>query len=613
MGKYESLAKDIVANVGGKENVLSLTHCVTRLRFQLKDESLANTDVLKNMNGVITVMKAAGQYQVVIGNHVPDVYKDVCSVAGIDPNAATDAGKPMTIGQKALDLISGIFMPSIGILCASGILKGVNTLTDMSGLIPAASGLGTLLAAAADAMFTFFPIILGFNAFKKLGGTPFLGMTLGAALCYPALQGVDIEVFGMVVNQTYTSTMLPMVVLAFIAVPLEKWLSKVIPDVIKTFVVPALVLAICLPLGFSLIGPAANIVGVVMSNVITAVSGISPVLAGAVMGFSWQLLVLIGCHMAVIMPLIVPLMMGIPQPLFAVISFPSFVQTGAVIAIWLKTKNQKLKDVAFPAWISGIFGVTEPAIYGVTLPNGKQFIYTCFGSAVVGAVLVLLGGNMYNMAGMGVFSLPGLINPANPMGSLIVAIGVAIGATALGFVIAYATYKDPEGTVEEVSPRQEGLSELKVKKEVLASPLTGKVLPLSEVKDEAFSGELLGKGLAVDPTEGKVFAPCDGTVMTLFPTLHAVGIVSENGAEVLIHLGLDTVQLNGEHFKAHVKQGAKVKKGQLLIEFDIKAITEAGYSLVTPVIITNTADYLDVVGMSSKEVNKGEDFLTLIN
>lgn len=609
MGKYESLAKDIIANVGGKENVISLTHCVTRLRFQLKDESIAKTDVLKNMNGVITVMQTAGQYQVVIGNHVPDVYKDVCSVAGIDPNAAVDAGKPMTFGQKALDLISGIFMPSIGILCASGILKGVNTLLDMGGIVPAASGLGVLLAAAADAMFIFFPIILGFNAFKKLGGNPFLGMTLGAALCYPTIQGVDIEVFGMVVNQTYTSTMLPMVVLSFIAVPFEKWLNKVIPDVIKTFVVPATVLAVCLPLGFCLIGPAANIVGNVVSTVIQTVYGISPVLAGAIMGFSWQLLVLIGCHVAVLMPVMIPLMAGTPQPLMAVITFPSFVQTGAVIAIWLKTKNQKLKDVAFPAWISGIFGVTEPAIYGVTLPHGKQFILTCVGAGVIGALTVLLGGNVYNMAGMGVFGLPGLINPANAMGSLIMAVVIMIAATALGFVIAFVTFKDPEGTVteEKVSPRK-----VEINKEVIASPLTGKVLPLSEVKDEAFSGGLLGKGIAVDPSEGKVVAPCDGTIMTLFPTKHAVGIVSDNGAEVLIHLGLDTVQLNGEHFTAHVKQGAKVKKGQLLIEFDIKAITEAGYSLVTPMIITNTADYLDVVGMTTSEIKSGEELLTII-
>lgn len=610
MGKYESLAKDIVKNVGGKENIVSLTHCVTRLRFQLKDESIANTDVLKNMEGVVTVMQTAGQYQVVIGNHVPDVFKDVCEVAGISANSTAEVDKKMSFGAKALDLISGIFMPSIGILCASGILKGVNTLLDMAGIVTTTSGLGILLAAAADAMFIFFPIILGFNAFKKLGGNPFLGMTLGAALCYPTLQGVDVNVFGYImVNATYTSTMLPIVVLSFIAVPFEKWLNKVVPDVIKTFVVPAIVLAVCFPLGFCVIGPAANWVGDKINTIIQTAYGISPVIAGALMGFCWQLLVLVGCHMVVLMPILLGLLAGTPQPLMAVIAFPSFVQTGAVFAIWLKTKNKKLKEIALPAWISGIFGVTEPAIYGVTLPNGKQFIFTCAGAAIVGAVIVLLGGNQYTMAGMGLFSIPGLINPENAGYSLMVAVGVMLFATVLGFVVAFLTYKDAE--TAETAPATTD-SKVSIKKEVLASPLTGKIVPLTQVEDAAFSGELLGKGIAINPTDGKVYAPCDGTVMSLFPTKHAIGIISDNGAEILIHLGIDTVQLNGEHFTAHVAQGDKVKKGQLLITCDIEEVKKAGYSTVTPVIITNTKDYLDVVPTKEGDINSKEDLLTVI-
>ena len=292
MGKYEQLAKDIIKNVGGKENVLSLTHCVTRLRFQLKDEGKANTDVLKNMDGVVTVMQTAGQYQVVIGNHVPDVFKDVCEVAGISGGEGSGEKVKRKFSEAALDIISGIFMPSIGILCASGILKGVNIILDMAGLIPAASGLGQILAGAADAMFWFFPIILGFNAFKKLGGNPYLGMTLGAALCYPALQGVNLNVLGFNVNATYTSTMLPILVMSFIAVPMEKWLNKVVPDVVKTFVVPAVVLFVCVPVGFCLIGPAANEVGAIINNVIQGAYGFSPIVAGILLGFLWQLLVM---------------------------------------------------------------------------------------------------------------------------------------------------------------------------------------------------------------------------------------------------------------------------------------------------------------------------------
>lgn len=611
MGKYEKLAKNIVANVGGKDNVISLTHCVTRLRFKLKDEAKANDEVIKNMDGVVTLIKTAGQYQVVIGNHVPDVYKDVCAVAGISDTANTqDSGEKMSFGARALDLISGIFMPSIGILCAAGILKGVNSLLDMAGLIAAASGLGQILAAAADAMFLFFPIIIGFNAFKKLGGNPFLGMTLGAALCYPAIQSVDLVVFGATVNASYQSTVLPIVLLSFIAVPFEKWLNKVIPDVVKTFVTPAIVLAVCTPLGFCLIGPAANMLGAGISAVINGIYGFSPLLATAVAAGLWQVLVMVGCHMVLAMTLIVDLMAGNPQPVFAAIGLVSFVQTGAVFAIWLKTKNRKLKDVAFPAWISGIFGVTEPAIYGVTLPHGKQFAFTCLGAAGMGAIASIMGLNMYTMGGMGIFSIPAMINPENPSGSLITAVLVTIIAVAIGFVIAFLTFKDEAGT--DTKKKAEDKEEVKVKKELLASPITGKVLPLSEVEDEAFSGELLGKGCAVKPSEGKVYAPCDGVVTTLFPTKHAIGIVSEGGAEVLIHLGLDTVKLDGKYFEAHIAQGDKVKKGQLLVSCDLSAITKEGYSMVTPIIVTNTADYLDVVPMNHNTAKHGDDLLTLI-
>lgn len=608
MGKYEQLAKDIIKNVGGKENVLSLTHCVTRLRFQLKDEGKANTDVLKNMDGVVTVMQTAGQYQVVIGNHVPDVFKDVCEVAGISGGEGSGEKVKRKFSEAALDIISGIFMPSIGILCASGILKGVNIILDMAGLIPAASGLGQILAGAADAMFWFFPIILGFNAFKKLGGNPYLGMILGAALCYPALQGVNLNVLGFNVNATYTSTMLPILVMSFIAVPMEKWLNKVVPDVVKTFVVPAVVLFVCVPVGFCLIGPAANEVGAIINNVIQGAYGFSPIVAGILLGFLWQLLVMVGCHVLVVLPMMMGLMAGEPQPLMAVVAFPSFVQTGAVFAIWLKSKNKKLKTIALPAWISGIFGVTEPAIYGVTLPNGKQFILTCVGAGVIGGLSVLLGVSQFTMGGLGVFALPAMIDPANGSGSIISAVIVAVAAIVIGFIIAFVTYKDKKEAV--IENKEEKL----VKgREVICSPINGNVLPLSEAKDDAFAQGLLGNGVAIDPADGKVVSPVDGTVMTLFPTKHAIGLVSDNGAEILIHLGMDTVKLDGKYFEAHVKQGDKVKKGDVLVTCDVEAIKAEGYSMITPVIVTNTADYLDVVEMASGTVKAGDDIISCLN
>lgn len=608
MGKYESLAKNIIANVGGKDNIISIAHCVTRLRFTLKDEGKANDDVLKNMDGVVTVMKAGGQYQVVIGNHVPDVYKDVCAVAGVKANAEAEAPK-MSLGEKALDLITGIFMPSISLLCGCGIIQGILTLCTMAGILTDADGLYQILYAAGQSMFYFFPVVIGYNASKKLGGNPYLGMMLGAGLIYPTIQGVDLTVFGMTVNASYSSTVFPIILLCAVAVPFEKLLNKVIPDVIKTFVTPVIVMMVCLPLGFCVIGPAANGLAAGINATFAAIGAFSPLLAGAALGGLWQVLVMFGVHSVLVMTFIVGLISGVPQPLMASLGVCSFVQTGAVVAIWMKTKNNKLKNVALPAWISGIFGVTEPAIYGVTLPHGKQFALTCIVSAVMGGLAQLLGVSCYTMAGLGVFSIPGSINPANPGASLVTVILVYAGSVVAGFVAAFFTFKDDEATIEKKNVEDKAV---KTKKELLVSPLTGKVMPLSEVKDEAFSGELLGKGCAVDPTEGKVYAPCDGVITTLFPTKHAIGIVSENGAEVLIHLGLDTVKLEGKHFEAHIKEGDKVKKGQLMISCDLDAIAKEGYSMVTPIIITNTDDYMDIVPMNNGTAKHGDELLTVI-
>ena len=385
MGKYENLAKSIIANVGGKENIISINHCITRLRFVLKDEAKANDDVLKNMDGVVTVMKAGGQYQVVIGNHVPEVYKDVCAVAGVKGNAKEEAPK-MSFGEKVLDLITGIFMPSISLLCACGIIQGILTLCTMAGILTDTDGLYQILNAAGQVMFYFFPVVIGFNTSKKLGGNPYLGMMLGAGLIYPAIQGVDLMVFGMTVNASYTSTVFPIILLCAVAVPFEKLLNKVIPDVIKTFVTPVIVLMVCLPLGFCVIGPIASMIAAGLNTFFATVHGFSPIIACAAIAASWQVLVMFGVHNVLIMTFIVGLISGMPQPLMAALGVCTFVQTGAVIAIWAKTKNKKLKNVALPAWISGIFGVTEPAIYGVTLPHGKQFVLTCAVSAVMGAI-----------------------------------------------------------------------------------------------------------------------------------------------------------------------------------------------------------------------------------
>lgn len=612
MRKYEQLAADIIKNIGGKENINGLTHCITRLRFQLKDESKANDEVIKNMDGVVTLIKNAGQYMVVIGNHVPDVFAEVCQQAGISGGTQPEGEKKkLGIGATIIDFISGTMMPILAVLTASGMIKGVLAIATFAGWMNPAGGFYTLLAGVADAIFMFFPVALGYTTAKKVKIDPVIGIAIGAGLMYPTLQGVDLSILGMTINVTYQSTVLPVILTTIVASWLYKWLMKVIPDVVKTFVVPMLTLMIVVPLGFIAIGPAANTLSQWIADAIMAVYNFNPILAGALMGASWQILVIFGIHMGLVAIGIVHLVSGQPTPIFALATSPSFAQTAVVVAIWLKTKNKKLKEMALPAWISGIFGVTEPAIYGITLPRVKYFIISCIGAAVGSAYAGGTGLLTYQMAGLGIFGVPGFLGEGVPVGKTMMNVLISLALTmGVSFIATYILYKDEETSKEnKVTPK---IMAEKAKKEVITSPVKGSVLSLEKAEDEAFALGVMGKGVVLIPEEGKLYAPADGTLTTLFPTLHAVGITTDAGAEILIHVGMDTVRLDGEGFKAYVSQGDRVKKGQLLIEFDMDFIKEKGYSVQTPMIVTNSADLADVAETQEKSVKVSDEVLTII-
>lgn len=599
MGKYEKLAREIVKNVGGKDNIISLVHCVTRLRFKLRDEGKANDEAVKSMDGVVTLMKSGGQYQIVIGNHVPDVFADVCEVANIKSNSVgqKESKEKRSVGAVIMDYMSAIITPTMGVLCASGILKGLLTILLMTGLLGAEDGLYMLLNAAGDALLYFFPIYLGYNAAAKMNMTPFLGATIGAALVYPTIQNVEgMTVFGLDVSGvSYTSSVIPIILIIFVAAPIEKFLKKVIPDVVKTFVVPMLVLMICVPLGYCIIGPAANYLSSLIGMGIAAVYGFSPILCGILAGALWQVLVVFGIHMGLLMFVMVDLLAGNPSGVMAMLSVVSFSQLAAVFVIWLKTKDTKLKNVAFPAWISAIFGVTEPAIYGITLPRIKIFIISCIGGAIGGAYAGITNVMQYQMAGLGIFGIPGMLNQDAGIGNMVnFLIAIAISMAFSG-IATFMVYKDDTAS-DELGKKKEQRT-IKIN-----SPLIGKAVALNEVKDHAFSQGALGRGIAIEPEQGKVYAPADGILSTLFPTNHAIGITTDSGVEVLIHIGMDTVQLEGKHFLPKVKQGDRVQKGQLILEFDMKAIRNKGYTLTTPVVITNMDDFSDIIETSEPAV-----------
>lgn len=636
MGKYESLAREIVKNVGGKENVTGLVHCITRLRFTLKEESLANDEVLKKMDGVVTVMKSGGQYQVVIGNHVAEVYEDVMPLLELGEEKAAPEKKGKFL-DRAVDMVSGIFQPILGIMAACGMLKGLNTLFVTLGLYSATCGGYLIINAAGDALFTFLPLFLGYTAAKKFGLKPMLGLAIGAAMCYPGIQlsalsagaapisqmlegtmfqsPVYIDFFGIpVISVDYTGTVIPVILTVWFASKCEKLFSRFIPDLVKFFFVPMLTLLVTLPVSMIFLGPVATFGSTMISEFTLAVRGFSPLLAGAVVGFTWQILVLFGMHWGFIPVYINNVQTlgydNVMMPFFAC----TFATSAVVIAVFFKTKNQKLKEMAIPNFISGIFGVTEPAIYGMLLPLKKPFIISCIAGGIGGAFYGHFNFRKFILGGMGIFELPNMMNPDGTMGNIIVAFAGIILSMAVGFLLTMIFYKDEEpGQVQTGEAKETGSREAgPAGPLLLSSPLSGTVIPLSDVKDEAFSSGVLGLGAAVLPEEGILYAPADGTISAFFPTGHAIGLTTEDGLELLMHVGMDTVQLEGKGFHPLAKQGDRVKKGQKLLEFDRELITEAGYSLVTPILVTNSEDYKTVSVTGDSHVKHGDQLLAIV-
>lgn len=662
MGKYEALAKDIVKNVGGKENVAGLVHCITRLRFTLKDEGKANDDILKNMDGVVTVMKSGGQYQVVIGNHVPEVFEDVMALLDLkDEIPAEENKKSGKLLDRAIDVVSGIFQPILGIMAACGMIKGLNTLFVTLGLYSATCGGYMIINAAGDALFNFLPLFLGYTAAKKFKLKPMLGLAIGAAMCYPAIQSstlsaagdaaytlfkgtmfaspVYIDFFGIpVISVDYTGTVIPVILAVWFASKCEKLFNKFIPDLVKFFFVPMLTLLVTLPVSVLLLGPVATFGSTLISEFTLAVRSVSPLLAGGIVGLTWQILVIFGMHWGFIPVYINNVMTlgydNVMMPFFAC----TFATSAVVLAMFFKTKDKKLKEMAIPNFISGIFGVTEPAIYGMLLPLKKPFIISCIAGGIGGAFYGHFNFRKFILGGMGIFELPNMMNPDGTMGNIIVAfVGIAI-SMVVGFVLTMIFYKDKPGVMDEVTEDAENVvtadsnagnnaevhnsvantklndadnitKSATQKENIVYSPVKGNVIPLSEVKDEAFSSGILGKGAAIIPEEGVVYAPADGEISAFFPTGHAIGIKTNDGLELLIHVGMDTVQLDGKGFTPLAKAGDKVKKGQKLLEFDKELIKAEGYSTVTPVLISNFDQFDEIIATDEKKVQAGDVFL----
>ena len=625
--KNKQLAESIIEHVGGKDNIISLVHCATRLRFVLKDESKADPELVKKQVGVITVVQSGGQFQVVIGNNVADVFNAIMELTNLNEKPTTDevAGAKKGIVSKLIDLVSSIFIPALVVLVAGGIFKGVVAILQVMEVVKAGDPTYNFLNAIADAPFYYLPIILGFSAVKKFGGNPYVGMALGGALVHPSVVGMlgnkfelQTEFFSIPIKLIpYPSSVFPIILAAWFYSLLERNFNKIMHDSFKKFIAPLFGLIITVPLTFAVIGPVVSFLSDSVASGIIFVYELNSVIASMILAALWQVMVVFGIHWGLV-PFAMNNISVYHEDFMIPILFPAvFAQVGAVLAVMLRSKDPQVKTLASSSVLSGIFGVTEPAIYGINLPLKRPFIIGCVSSMIGGGIIGYYHSVIYSFSFISVFSFLQLI-PATGIDEKFYAV---VFGSIISFVVAtIVTYlfgipknKDVADGNQVSSSTEKKAEEIKQRNTItISSPMTGKLVELKEVNDATFASGLMGKGVAIVPSVGEAVAPEDGEVVSLFRTKHAIGFQTDSGAEMLIHIGIDTVKLDGQHFEAHVEAGQKVKKGERLVSFDIGAIKQAGFEVTTPIIITNSDDYLDVECIFKQDdVQQGDALLAL--
>lgn len=616
---YHKTAMELLKELGGNDNITNVTHCATRLRFILKDESIVNKDKVAKIPGVITTVQAGGQFQVVIGNHVKDAYEHMIKMVTIDEEAAKGTGnKKVGIVSRIIDVISAIFAPFLYTLAACGILQGILGVLVALNAIDTAGGTYQILNFISWTAFTFLPVLIAVTASKKFGVNTFIALVIACALVCPdyiAMVNAAKPVYflGMKVQLlSYTSSVIPIILSIWIASYVQKFFDKYLPIVIRNLFTPMFTIAIMVPLTLLAFGPIGNTIGGAIGGIYNTLYNLSPIVAGLVVGGLWEVLVIFGVHWG-ITPVTVGNYANLGYDTFTGLQASAvFSQAGATFGVFLKTKNKDMKGVSASAAITGLFGITEPAIYGVNLRLKKPMICGCIAGAVGGAI----GGAFhavswsYNMPGIA--TLPAYFKAGHltPFIGLVISIVVAF---VLGAVLTYIVgFEDEvEDETKEIETSNETTTEAngEATSEFVA-PVTGNVIPVNQVKDEAFASEAMGKGVGIEPENGKVYAPFDGNVDAVFPTGHLVGLSDGNGAEVLIHIGVDTVKLEGKGFTTYVSQGDKVKKGDLLVEFDVELLKKEGYDTTVMFITTDTSKDVQVLS-GRKEAVKDIAFLTV--
>lgn len=615
----KELAQKILELSGGEKNITYVTHCATRLRLVVKSEAEVNLKAIDSLEGVLKAQHSGGQLQVVIGAKVNKIYDEFTKLGSFTNNNESDMPKIKKNPINAfIETISGIFTPILPALVGCGMMKCLSSLMTSTGIVDPSTGFITIFNMIADCVFYFMPFFLAVSAARKFRTNEYLAIALAGCLLHPTIlnaagkiaeTGIDkIDFLGLpILLVKYTSTVIPIILSVWLLSYVYKFVEKIVPDLLKVLLVPMITLLIMVPVQLIAIGPFGSYVGTWIAEGLNILFAKSGIVAGALLGFFRPILVMFGMHYSIMPMQIQQVAETGVTVLTASALAANLAQAGAAFGVFLKTRNKTMKAAAGSSSLTALFGITEPAIYGVTLRFKKPFFAGCLAAGLVSGFFGLVNANANAIALPGILSL----STYNADKYIYIIIGV-VAAFVLGCVFTLIAGVDDSvmGEDKKVEAREETV----VSHEgiTVKSPVEGTVKDLAEVNDNVFAEGLMGKGIAIEPKVGKVVAPFDGVVEAIFKTNHAIGLKSNDGTEVLIHIGLDTVNLEGKHFKSHIEKDQTIKAGDLLVEFDIDAIKKEGYDVITPVIITNSDNFKDVMAVKNGEVTNKDDLLKLI-
>lgn len=596
----KELAKKIIELVGSEKNINSLTHCVTRLRFVLKDENKANTKEIEKLDGVLGVQKKAGQYQVIVGSKVNKVYQEITSITNLSTEVEDNTDdKNKSVITRVLETLSAILIPSLPPIIGGGMIKGFLFMFWGFGWIEWGSDIFNLLNIMSDCMFYFYPFLLAVSAAKKFRTNVYMAVSLAGVLMHPTIyEGINaglesFSVFGIPFKYLdYNSSVIPIILSVWIMSYVYRFFEKRIPDIVSIIFTPMLTLMIMVPLVLAGIAPLGYFVGEYIALGVQALIDFNPIVAGFVVGALRPFTVFTGTHHAVRAIVSQQLATYGYTTIGAMNYMSTMAQAAAPLAIYfvLRNRNKKMSDLSLSSAVSGFLGVTEPGLYGVIVKYKVAFIATTIGGGIGAAIASAFGAAEYGMVMSSLVTIPATIGEGF--------MGIVIGLPTSIIVTMAIIFIFKNKLIEQDGSEEIVIQEVKEETDdrvlLMDSPVAGRVKPLSELEDDTFAKELIGKGIAISPISDDIYSPVNGVITTLFPTNHAIGIQADNGLEILIHVGIDTVNLNGECFETNIKQGDKVSKGQKLLTFNREEIQNKGYSTDVIVVITNSNNYLDV-------------------